>query len=126
VELLSILCPLIEQDWRAIEPAWISKPIIRLRYRKMADPINSVYGGLNNLQSTYRNATGGIDGGFDSSQGDNAEELAEAADGVADRTNRASIARLEADGKLTVEQMNIQHSNKATSMYSKVADGINF
>ena len=92
----------------------------------MADPINAAYGAMNGIQSTYRNATGGIDGGFDASQADNAEDLAEASDGVADRTNRASIARIEADGKLAVEQMNIQHSNKATSMYAKVADGINF
>jgi hypothetical protein len=91
-----------------------------------SDPINGVYGGLNGMQSGYRNLTGGIDGGFDASQADNAEDLANASDKVADRTNRASIARIEADGKLAVEQMNIQHSNKATSMYAKVADGINF
>lgn len=92
----------------------------------MADLANATYGAMNGVQSTYRNVTGGIDGGFDASQADNAEDLAEASDGVADRTNRASIARIEADGKLAVEQMNIQHSNKATSMYAKVADGINF
>ncbi len=90
------------------------------------DPINSAYGALGGAQNTFRDLTAGIGGGYESNADDSSEDVADAAASNQEKTSRATIAKMDKDTSVGIDQMRVQSEIKAMNSFNKTSDTIQF